>query len=86
MQPLMLFSFMSSICALSLARSSGAAMAKNREMAALSLSLPLMLVAFVKIWSDESEIVVLWRGRGGGGKMAGKKEKRGNSGLKRDIA
>ena len=84
MQPLMLFSFMSSICALSLARSSGAAMAKNREMAALSLSLPLMLVAFVKIWSDEREIVVLWRERGG--KMAGKKERRGNSGLKRDIA
>ena len=56
---------MSSICALSLARSSGAAMAKNREMAALSLSLPLMLVAFVKIWSDEREIVVLWREREG---------------------
>ena len=85
MQPLMLFSFMSSICALSLARSSGAAMAKNREMAALSLSLPLMLVAFVKIWSDEREIVVLWRERERG-KMAGKKERRGNSGLKRDIA
>ena len=44
-----------------------------------------MLVAFVKIWSDEREIVVLWRERGGG-KMAGKKERRGNSGLKRDIA
>ena len=66
---------MSSICALSLARSSGAAMAKNREMAALSLSLPLMLVAFVKIWSDEREIVVLWRERERG-KMAGKKERR----------
>ena len=39
-------------------------MAKNREMAALSLSPPLMLVAFVKIWSDEREIVVLWRENG----------------------
>ena len=54
-----------------------------RDGCSLSLSVPLMLVAFVKIWSDEREIVVLWRERG---KMAGKKEKRGNSGLKCDIA
>ena len=48
-------------------------MAKNHEMAALSP--PLMLVAFVKIWSDEREIVVLCCGERGG-KMAGKKKGR----------